>query len=100
MAAAGKLSQQPRTESCVVSGNGPLRSVDREFVGRNSSEREYGPEIDRGWSSRPCPARGKAESQEVSLASLLGCFRGSYRRHAGKGMHVNKGAPFGSNASL
>jgi hypothetical protein len=32
---------------------------------------EYGPEIDRGWSSRPCPARGKAESQDASLASIL-----------------------------
>ena len=25
------------------------------------------------------------------MASILGCFRGSYRWHAIKGMHVNKG---------
>jgi hypothetical protein len=46
-----------------------LERVDREFVGRNGGEREYGPEIDRGWSSRSRPARGKAESQEASLAA-------------------------------
>jgi hypothetical protein len=37
---------------------------------------------------------------DTSWASILGCFRGSYRRHAIKGMHVNKGDPFGPNASL
>ncbi len=27
------------------------------------------------------------------LASMLECFRGSYRRHVVKGLHVNKGDP-------
>ena len=61
MATAAKLSRQPRTESCVVAGTA-LRSVDREIVGRNISEREDNPEIDRDRSSRPYPSMGKAES--------------------------------------
>src|SRR5215471_20658264 len=50
MAIAAKPSSQPRTESCVVAGTA-LRSVDREIVGRNISERKYSPEIDRDRSS-------------------------------------------------
>jgi hypothetical protein len=34
------------------------------------------------------------------MASILECFRGSYRRHANKGFHVNKGDPPGSSESL
>src|SRR3981081_2978681 len=63
MASAVKPSEQLRPKSCVASGDGPLRSVDREVVGRNDSEREHSPEIDRDRSSRPYPAKGKAESQ-------------------------------------
>ena len=62
MATAARPSQQPRSESCVASGNRPLRSVDRETVGRNASERTDSPEIDRGWSGRPHLPRGKAAS--------------------------------------
>jgi hypothetical protein len=61
MVTAAKLSGQPRTESCVVASRA-LRSVDREAVGRNISEREDSPEIDRDRSSRPYPSTGKAES--------------------------------------
>lgn len=61
MVTVAKLSWQPRTESCVVAGTA-LRSVDREVVGRNISERENSPEIDRDRSSRPYPSTGKAES--------------------------------------
>src|SRR5215472_10472527 len=50
MAIAAKPSSQPRTESCVVACTA-LRSVDREIVGRNISERKYSPEIDRDRSS-------------------------------------------------
>ena len=64
MITAVKPSQQPRTESCVVASTA-LRSVDREVVGRNNSERQDSPEIDRGGSSRPYPPRGKAESQDA-----------------------------------
>src|ERR1022692_5278164 len=31
------------------------------------------------------------------MASVLGCFRGSYRQHATKGFHGNKGDPSGSS---
>src|SRR5215472_19030676 len=61
MVTVAKLSWQPRTESCVVASTA-LRSVDREAVGRNISERKGSPEIDRDWSSRPYPSKGKAES--------------------------------------
>jgi hypothetical protein len=32
-------------------------------------------------------------------ASVLGCFRGSNRRHAAKGFHMNKGDPSGSSTA-
>src|SRR5215472_4592946 len=57
MVTAAKLSWQPCTESCVVASTA-LRSVDREIVGRNISEREDSPEIDRDRSSRPYPSTG------------------------------------------
>jgi len=38
----------------------PLRSVDREGVGRNESERRHSPEIDRGGKRRPYLSMGKA----------------------------------------
>ena len=47
-----------------------LRSVDREVVGRNISERKNSPEIDRDRSSRPYPAQGKAESQAASKRAV------------------------------
>jgi hypothetical protein len=59
MVTAAKLSRPPRTESCVVACTA-LRSVDREVVGWNISEREDSPEIDRDRSSRPYPSKGKA----------------------------------------
>ena len=31
------------------------------------------------------------------MASVLSCFRGSYRQHATKGFHGNKGDPSGSS---
>ena len=61
MVTVAKRSWQLRTESCVVASLA-LRSVDREAVGRNISEREDSPEIDRDRSSRPYPSTGKAES--------------------------------------
>jgi len=64
MVTAAKLSGQPRTESCVVACMA-LRSVDREVVGRNISEREDSPEIDRDRSSRLYPLKGKAESLDA-----------------------------------
>ena len=64
MVTVAKLSWQPRTESCVVASTA-LRSVDREVVGRNVSEREDSPEIDRDRSSRPYPSTGKAESLDA-----------------------------------
>jgi hypothetical protein len=64
MVTAAKLSSQPRTESCVVASMA-LRSVDREIVGRNDSERKHSPEIDRDRSSRPYPSMGKATSQDA-----------------------------------
>jgi hypothetical protein len=64
MAIAAKPSTQPRTESCVVASMA-LRSVDREIVGRNNSERKHSPEIDRDRSSRPYPPMGKAEAQDA-----------------------------------
>jgi hypothetical protein len=96
MITAAKPSQQPRTESCVVAGMA-LRSVDREVVGRNISERQDSPEIDRVGSSRPYPSMGKAESQGRDKASALRCFRGSYRWHAIEGFHGNKGELSGSS---
>ena len=69
MVIAAKPSSQPRTESCVVA-NVALRSVDREVVGRNISERQDSPEIDRVGSSRPYPAKGKAESQDAARQVL------------------------------
>ena len=65
MVTAAKLSWQPRTESCVVARTA-LRSVDREIAGRNNSEREDSPEIDRDRSSRPYPSVGKAESLDAA----------------------------------
>src|SRR6516162_3361091 len=65
MVTVAKPSWQPRTESCVVASR-QLRSVDREVAGRNISERQDSPEIDRDRSSRPYPATGKAESQCAS----------------------------------
>ena len=44
----------------------PLRSVDREVAGRNNSERQDSPEIDRGGSSRPYPVTGKAETLDAA----------------------------------
>src|ERR1700694_2577314 len=38
----------------------PLRSVNREGVGRNESERRHSPEIDRGGKRRPYLSMGKA----------------------------------------
>ena len=38
---------------------------------------------------------GKAEPSGCVSASVLGCFRGSYRRHAVKGSRGNKGAYYG-----
>lgn len=71
MAIAAKPSSQPRTESCVVASTA-LRSVDREIVGRNISEREDSPEIDRDRSSRPYPSTGKAKSQDTLWRVLWG----------------------------
>jgi hypothetical protein len=65
MVTAAKPSSQPRTESCVVASMA-LRSVDREVVGRNISERQDSPEIDRVGSSRPYPPTGKAETQDAT----------------------------------
>jgi hypothetical protein len=65
MVTAAKPSSQPRTESCVVATMA-LRSVDREVVGRNVSERKDNPEIDRGRSSRPYPSTGKAETRAAT----------------------------------
>jgi hypothetical protein len=65
MVTAAKPSSQPRTESCVVATTA-LRSVDREVVGRNVSERKDNPEIDPDRSSRPYPSTGKAESQDAA----------------------------------
>src|ERR1700740_197653 len=65
MVTAAKLSWQPRTESCVVASTA-LRSVDREIAGRNISEREDSPEIDRDRSSRPYPSTGKAKSLDAA----------------------------------
>ena len=39
------------------------RSINSEVAGRNKSERQDSPEIDRGGSSRFYPSMGKAESQ-------------------------------------
>ena len=61
MVTVAKPSWQLRTESCVVASTA-LRSVDRKAVGRNISEREDSPEIDRDRSSRPYPSMGKARS--------------------------------------
>jgi len=44
----------------------PLRSVDREVAGRNNSERQDSPEIDRGGSSRLYPVTGKAETLDAA----------------------------------
>src|SRR6516225_162177 len=69
MATAAKRSSQPRTESCVVASTA-LRSVDREVVGRNNSERQDSPEIDRVGSGRPNPPMGKAEFQRATRQVL------------------------------
>ena len=69
MRTAVKPSQQPRTESCAVASTA-LRSVDREVVGRNNSERQDSPEIDRVGSGRPYPPMGKAEFQRVTRQVL------------------------------
>ena len=69
MMTAAKPSQQPRTESCVVASTA-LRSVDREVVGRNNSERQDSPEIDRVGSGRPNPPMGKAEFQRATRQVL------------------------------
>src|SRR5712691_5733027 len=71
MATAAKLSSQPRTESCVVATTA-LRSVDREVVGRNTSEREDSPEIERDRSSRPYRSKGKAESLAAPTRAAWG----------------------------
>src|SRR5215813_9214745 len=43
----------------------PLPGVDREAAGRNNSERQDSPEIDRGGSSRPYPVTGKAQTPDA-----------------------------------
>jgi len=43
------------------------------------------------------PLTGKAETQDAGMASVQRCFRGSYRQHAAKGFHGNKGDPSGSS---
>ena len=83
----------------MVGRQRPLRSVDREVAGRNTSEREHSPEIDRDRSSRPCPVKGKAEP-EPAIREWVEVLRGSYRQHATKELGVNKGDPSGSGASL
>src|SRR6516162_8028413 len=50
----------------------PLRSVDREVVGRNTSEREDSPEIERDRSSRPYRSKGKAESLAAPTRAAWG----------------------------
>ena len=55
MVTAAKLSWQLRTESCVVACMA-LRSVDREVVGRNISEREDSPQ------NRLLPGRGSSRA--------------------------------------
>jgi hypothetical protein len=71
----------------------PLRSVDRKAVGRNVSERRFSLEIERDRSSRPFSLKGEGGIPICVLASVMECFRGSNRRHAAKGFHVNKGEP-------
>jgi hypothetical protein len=59
MGTAAKPSSQPRTESCVVATTA-LRSVDREVVGRNDSERQDSPEIERNLEvADPISQRGR-----------------------------------------
>src|SRR5215470_13657221 len=58
MVAAVKLSWQPRTESCVVAGTA-LRSVDREAVDRNISERKIAPKSIVIEVADPIPLRGR-----------------------------------------
>jgi len=53
-------------------------SVDREVVGRNISERQNSPEIDRDRSSRPYPANGEGKIPEhVEFGRFA-------QKHAGK----------------
>ena len=66
METAAKPSSQPRTKSCVVSGDGHCEAETGRFAGQNSRKRKDSPEIDRDRSSRPYPSRGKAEAQYAS----------------------------------
>ena len=93
MAAVAKPSQQPRTESCV---GVTLRSVDREGVGRNASERKDSPEIDRGGSSRPYFSMGKAESQGAHWQALWGRCRWRVCGLAARNRVFSSGVPPGT----
>src|SRR5712675_46776 len=48
------------------------QSLDREVVGRNTSEREDSPEIERDRSSRPYRSKGKAESLAAPTRAAWG----------------------------
>ena len=61
IATMAKLSEQPYTESCVECWRQALRSVDREFAGRNKVKRIISPEMDRGGDSRLFLSIRKAE---------------------------------------
>ena len=68
----------------------PVRSINREAVGRNESERKFSLEIELIGAVFPFAQRGRRNSV-CGLASIVECFRGLNRRHAAKGFHLNKG---------
>src|SRR6266536_3702098 len=53
----------------------------------------------RFYATHPYPANGEGRNSECGIASVQRCFRGSYRQHAAKGFHGNKGDPSGSSVT-
>jgi hypothetical protein len=96
MEAAAKLSSQPRTESCVMSGNGHCERGQGGLQAGTSVNDKIAPKSIVIEVADPIPQRGGSNSGCV-MARMLSCFRGSYRQHATKGCHGNKGDPSGSS---
>lgn len=68
-------SQRPGTESCVVNRQRALRSVDRETIGQNASERSIAPKS-IGWKSPTLLLKGEGNKAEHAKASDRNGFRG------------------------
>jgi hypothetical protein len=98
MGTAAKPGSQPRTESCVMSGNVHCEAETGSLLAGTTVKGNIAPKSI--FEVADIIPVGEGRNSGCKVASVLSCFRGSYRRHAIQGFYGNKGEPSGSSVSL